>query len=79
VGLLGDFFLGKAKFESAFMRELNQALSILLKLVLGNGWSGPEARQSSSTDDTALWRRCDVSARRLLQSFDSGLINNIKR
>jgi hypothetical protein len=36
VGLLGDFFLGKANFGSAFMRELKQALSILLKLVLGN-------------------------------------------
>jgi hypothetical protein len=41
VGLLGDFFLGKAKFGSAFMRELNQALSILLKLVLGNRLVGP--------------------------------------
>jgi hypothetical protein len=36
VGLLGDFFLGKANFGSAFMRELKQALLILLKLVLGN-------------------------------------------
>jgi hypothetical protein len=36
VGLFGDFFLGQANFGSAFMRELRQALLILLKLVLGN-------------------------------------------
>jgi hypothetical protein len=46
---------------------------------IGTPWSESEARQSSSTDDIARWRRCEVSARRLLQSFDNGLINNFKR
>jgi hypothetical protein len=41
VGLFGDFFLGKANFGSAFMRELKQALLILQKLVLGNRLVGP--------------------------------------
>ena len=41
MGLLGDFFLGKANFGSAFMLELKQALLILLKLVLGNRLVGP--------------------------------------
>src|SRR5436853_122859 len=41
VGLLGDFVLGKANFGSAFMRERNQAPSILLKLVLANRLVGP--------------------------------------
>jgi hypothetical protein len=41
VGLLGDFFLGKANFGSAFMLELKQAHSILLKLVLANMLVGP--------------------------------------
>ena len=34
---------------------------------------------ATSTDDTARWRLCDVSARRLLQSFDNGPTNNFKR
>src|SRR5437660_133482 len=41
VGLLGDFFLGKANFGSAFVLERRQAPSILLKLVLGNRLVGP--------------------------------------
>jgi hypothetical protein len=40
VGLLGDFFLGKDNFGSAFMLELRQALLILQKLVLGNRLDG---------------------------------------
>jgi hypothetical protein len=39
VGLLGDFFLGKAKFGSAFMLELRQALLILQKWSWAIGWS----------------------------------------
>jgi len=46
VGLLGDFFLGKANFGSAFMLELNQTLLILLKLVLGNRLVGPVTSMS---------------------------------
>jgi hypothetical protein len=41
MGLLGDFLLGEANFGSAFIRELKQASSILLKLVLANRLVGP--------------------------------------
>jgi hypothetical protein len=65
VGLLGDFFLGKANFGSAFMRELKQALSILQKLVLGNRLVGtvmsirsiPSVLRVRRSFETSAYRR----------------------
>jgi hypothetical protein len=63
VGLLGDFFLGKANFGSAFMLERKQAPLILLKLVLGNRLVGPVTSMSIPSV-LRMRRRFETSAYR---------------